>query len=228
MAAYPVPGEGRTPHVSEAVANEESRAERNASYEGDTELAGAIAILVQAAEARDPYGGNHPRSVSRLALRLDSKMGLARPHLDTLAVGALLHDVGKIGIPYSILLKPGRLTDGEYEIVERHSLLGVQVLESIGELSSYLPLVRHHHERFDGGGYPDGLKGKSIPLLARITFVVDAFDSIARDRSYRHGASQEHALGEILRNSGTQFDPEVVGALARLLKRGSRQSSSAG
>ncbi len=191
-------------------------------------MAEVVSALVEAAEVRDPYVGSHLRAVSRIALRLGSKMSLTRSQMDVLAAGALLHDVGKIGIPDSVLLKPGRLTDQEHEVMKQHPVLGARILESVRGLSSALPVVRHHHERFDGGGYPDGLRGEDIPLLARVVFVADALDSMVRDRYYRRGVSKEHALREILRNSGTQFDPGVVRALVEILEeQGNRQVGSA-
>ena len=210
-----------------AVVNEAPEAVRG-SLSGGGAMAEVVSVLVEAAEVRDPYVGSHLRAVSHIALRLGSKMALTRSQMDVLATGALLHDVGKIGIPDSVLLKPSRLTDEEHEVMKQHPILGVRMLKAVGGLSSVLPVVRHHHERFDGRGYPDGLQGESIPLLARVVFVADAFDSMVRDRTYRRGVSEEHALREILRNSGTQFDPEVVRALVELLEeQGNRQVGSA-
>lgn len=198
------------------------------SLSGSGAVAETVSAFVEAAEVRDPYIGSHLRAVSRMALLLGSKMALSRSQMEVLAAGALLHDVGKIGIPDSVLLKPGRLTDEEIEVMKQHPVLGVRILESVEGLSSTLPVVRHHHERFDGRGYPDGLQGESIPLLARVVLVADAFDSMVRDRYYRRGTSREHALGEILRKSGTQFDPEVVRALTEVLEeQGNRQAGSA-
>lgn len=169
------------------------------------------------------------RSVSRLALRIGLKISLPSDQLDALTLGAVLHDVGKIGVPDRILQKPGRLTDEEYQIIKRHPVLGARMLESVRELSPVVQAVRHHHERFDGKGYPGRLHGEDIPLAARIISVVDAFDSMIRERPYGYGISQETALEEIERNSGTQFDPRIVRALLEVVwELGDRQINSAG
>jgi diguanylate cyclase (GGDEF)-like protein/putative nucleotidyltransferase with HDIG domain len=185
--------------------------------------------LIEPLESRDPYIGDHLRSVSRLALRTGLKMSLPSDQLDALTLGALLHDVGKIGVPDRILQKPGRLTDEEYQVIKRHPVLGARMLESVRELASVVPAVRYHHERFDGKGYPERLRGEDIPLAARIIAVVDAFDSMIRERPYGYGISQEIALEEIEKNSGTQFDPRVVRALLEVVwELGDRQADSAG
>lgn len=186
--------------------------------EGDARVAGAILALVEAAEIRDPGAGEHLRAVSRIARRLGSKMALAHSQMGALVVGALLHDIGKIGIPDHVLRKPGHLSGEEYELMKQHPILGARILESVEGLSPALPVVRHHHERFDGNGYPDGLRGEEIPLIVRIAFVADAFDTMTRDRPYSPGTSEEAALEEIMRNSGIHFDPQVVRALEELLK----------
>jgi HD-GYP domain-containing protein (c-di-GMP phosphodiesterase class II) len=167
--------------------------------------------------------------VSRLALRIGLRMSLPSEQLDVLSLGALLHDVGKIGVPDRILQKPGRLTDEEYQIIKRHPVLGARMLSSVRELAPAVPVVRHHHERFDGKGYPEGLAGEDIPLAARIISVVDAFDSMIRERPYGYGISRETALEEIENNSGTQFDPQVVRALLEVVwELGDRWVDSAG
>jgi HD-GYP domain-containing protein (c-di-GMP phosphodiesterase class II) len=137
--------------------------------------------------------------------------------------------VGKIGVPDRILQKPGRLTDEEYQIIRRHPMLGARMLASVMELAPAVPVVRHHHERFDGKGYPEGLVGEDIPLTARIISVVDAFDSMVRERPYGYGISRDTALEEIENNSGTQFDPQVVRALLEVVwELGDRRVDSAG
>lgn len=186
--------------------------------EVETPITEAALALVEAAEVRAPNLGVHLRAVSRMARSLGVAMGVAREEIDLLAIGGLLHDIGKIGIPDSILLKAGSLTEGEYEIIKGHPILGARILESVGELSPVVPAVKHHHERFDGRGYPDGLKGEEIPLMARVVFVADAFDSMVRSRPYRYRISAQAALEEIERNSGTQFDPKVVSALRRVIE----------
>jgi HD-GYP domain-containing protein (c-di-GMP phosphodiesterase class II) len=156
-------------------------------------------------------------------------MSLPSDQLNALALGALLHDVGKIGVPDQILEKPGRLTDEEYEVIKRHPMLGVEMLAPVEELAPAVPVVRYHHERFDGGGYPDGLRGEDILLIARVVCVADAFDTMARDRPYGYGLSRRAALEEVERNSGTQFDPQIVRALLEAVwGLGDRRANSAG
>ena len=171
---------------------------------------------MEAVEAKDPYIKKHLRSVSDLALRIGREIALPEEQMDALANGALLHDVGKIGIPDSILQKSVSLTEEEYTEIKQHPALGVGILTPVEELASALPAVEHHHERFDGKGYPDGLRGEDIPLIARIVTVADAFDSMVRARPYGYGVSSEAALKEIEENSGTQFDPRIVGALLKV------------
>jgi HD-GYP domain-containing protein (c-di-GMP phosphodiesterase class II) len=164
-----------------------------------------------------------------MALRVGLKMSLPSEQLDALTLGALLHDVGKIGIPDRILHKPGRLTDEEYEIIKRHPALGARMVAPVKELAPAVPAVRYHHERFDGKGYPDGLRGEDIPLAARIVSVVDAYDSMLRERPYGYGISREAALEEIENNSGVQFDPGVVRTLLEMVRElEKRQVDSAG
>jgi HD-GYP domain-containing protein (c-di-GMP phosphodiesterase class II) len=154
---------------------------------------------------------------------------LSLDQLDALTLGALLHDVGKIGVPDPILHKPGRLTDEEYEIIKRHPVLGAEMLAPMEDLAPAVPAVRHHHERFDGRGYPDGLRGEDIPLVARIISVADAFDSMIRGRPYGYEISREAVLEEIEKGSGNQFDPRVVRALLEVVwEFGDRRADSAG
>lgn len=181
---------------------------------------GTVRVLVEATETKDSYLGDHMRAVSQLALSLGSEVALPTAQMDILGVGALLHDVGKIGVPESILRKPGRLTAEEYDVVKKHTVLGARILASEeGRLSAVLPAVKYHHERFDGKGYPEGLRGKDIPLIARIVSVADAFDNMVRDKPYRRSIPKKAALDEVVRNSGTQFDPEVVTALIAILEQ---------
>jgi HD-GYP domain-containing protein (c-di-GMP phosphodiesterase class II) len=199
------------------------------SVEGESQVLGIAWTLVEALEAKDPYIKEHLRAVSGLALRIGGEISLPGELMDALASGALLHDVGKIGIPDRILQKSGRLTEDEYAEIKRHPVLGVSILTPATELASALPVVKHHHERFDGKGYPDGLRGEDIPLIARIVSVADAFDSMIRARPYGYGISRKAALKEIEDNSGTQFDPRIVRVLLEVVYApGDRQADSAG
>ena len=197
--------------------------------EGEDRVLGIAWTLVEALEAKDPYIKEHLRAVSDLALRIGTEISLPGEQMEALASGALLHDVGKIGIPDRILQKSGRLTEDEYADIKRHPVLGVSILTPAKELAFALPVVKHHHERFDGTGYPDGLRGEDIPLIARIVSVADAFDSMIRTRPYGYGISRKAALREIEENSGTQFDPRIVRALLEgVYAPGDRRADSAG
>ena len=188
-----------------------------------------VRTLVEAAETKDPYIKEHLRAVSSLARRIGGKMSLPEGQMEALTNGALLHDVGKIGIPDRILQKTVGLTEEEYAEIKQHPVMGVGILTPVKELAPALPIVKHHHERFDGKGYPDGLLGEDIPLMARIVSVADAFDSMIRARPYGYGVSWRAALEEIEENSGTQFDPSVVGVLMQLMyAEGVSQVGSAG
>jgi HD-GYP domain-containing protein (c-di-GMP phosphodiesterase class II) len=185
--------------------------------------------LMEALEAKDPYIKEHLKAVSNLARQIGIEISLPQGQMEALTSGALLHDVGKIGVPDRILQKSGRLTDEEYAEIKRHPMLGVTILTPVRELAPALPVVRHHHERFDGKGYPDGLRGEDIPLIARIVSVADAFDSMVRARPYGYGISRKAALGEIEENSGTQFDPRIVRALLEVeYAPGDRRANSVG
>jgi HD-GYP domain-containing protein (c-di-GMP phosphodiesterase class II) len=182
-------------------------------FEDERRVLGIARTLVEAMEAKDPNIKEHLRSVSSLSLRIGREISLPEEQMAALANGALLHDVGKIGIPDRILQKTVRLTEEEYTVIKQHPDLGVGILTPVEEMESALPVVKHHHERYDGRGYPDGLQGEDIPLIARIVSVADAFDSMIRARPYGYGVSKETALEEINENSGTQFDPRIVGVL---------------
>jgi HD-GYP domain-containing protein (c-di-GMP phosphodiesterase class II) len=217
---------GRTERISGLPAGAQNP---DPFVEGENQVLGIAWTLVEALEAKDPYIKEHLRAVSGLALRIGSEISLPGEQLEALTSGALLHDVGKIGIPDRILQKAGRLTEDEYAEIKRHPVLGVSILTPATELASALPVVKHHHERFDGKGYPDGLRGEDIPLIARIVSVADAFDSMIRARPYGYGISRKAALREIEENSGTQFDPRIVRALLEVVYApGDRQADSAG
>jgi HD-GYP domain-containing protein (c-di-GMP phosphodiesterase class II) len=193
------------------------------------QVLGIAGTLVEALEAKDPYIKEHLRAVSNLALRIGSEISLPQGQMEALTSGAMLHDLGKIGIPDRILQKSGRLTEDEYAEIKRHPMLGVSILTPVRELAPALPAIRHHHERFDGKGYPDGLRGEDIPLIARVVSVADAFDSMVRARPYGYGISRKAALGEIEENSGTQFDPRIVRALLEVVYAPrDQQANSAG
>ncbi len=176
----------------------------------------ALRALVKTLEAKDPYTKEHSERVTEIALLIGREMGLSSEELESLKVAGHLHDIGKVGIKDYILLKPGRLTPEEYEIIKQHPLIGAEIVGHIGLLKQEVAIIKHHHERWDGRGYPDGLAGEEIPLLARVLAVADAFDAMTSVRPYRPPLPRETALQEILRHAGTQFDPLVAEAFARV------------
>jgi diguanylate cyclase (GGDEF)-like protein len=172
----------------------------------------AAASLAKAVDARDVYTGSHSERVSDLAVRVAERLGLAQELVELTRLAASLHDLGKLAIPEEILRKPGPLTDPERLVLERHPQIGYRMLESLG-VTPVAEWVLHHHERWDGTGYPDALQGEDIPLGARIIFVADAFDAMTNDRVYRRKLTVEAALAELESCAGTQFDPDAVAAL---------------
>ncbi|MBI5649770.1 MAG: GAF domain-containing protein [Chloroflexi bacterium] len=179
-----------------------------------------VRIIANAVEARDPYTAGHTNRVTHVALETAKELGWSREQIETLEVGALLHDVGKIGVRDLVLQKPGLLTEDEYAEMKRHPIVGAQMLEGVGALRPMLPYILYHQERYDGKGYPFGLAGKEIPTEGRLLAVVDTFDAMTSDRPYRKGLAIETAIAEIKRNRGTQFDPDVVDALLRVHANG--------
>ncbi len=188
--------------------------------------------LAAAIDARDPYTHGHTERVTQYALTIAEELkdipeALAYKNFrETLHIAALLHDVGKIGVPDSVLNKKGSLTKSEYEKVKEHTVTGAAILYPIRELGDVAREVRAHHERFEGNGYPDGLKGEEIPFLARIIAVADTFDAITSDRPYRQKKMAEVAVQIIKDNSGVQFDPIVVSAFLLVYRKGKMQSVS--
>jgi ribonuclease P protein subunit RPR2 len=175
-----------------------------------------VEALATAIEAKDHTTGGHIERVRRLGVLLAEEIVPRQAKDPQMAYGFLLHDIGKLSIPDSILRAPGRLTEEQWAMMRRHPEEGVRMLSNVPFLDKALDVVLHHHERWDGGGYPDGLKGKQIPLWARIFSVVDALDAMTADRPYRPGRTYANALDEIRRGAGTQFDPDVVAALERI------------
>ncbi|MBA2115680.1 HD-GYP domain-containing protein [Bremerella alba] len=171
-----------------------------------------VRALTSAIDAKDPYTCGHSDRVARLAVRLAQEMGLSSETLNLLYMAGLLHDVGKIGIDDSVLRKPGRLTDEEYEHIKLHPELGCNILSGLKQLEAVLPVVLHHHEQWDGNGYPHKLAGETIPKLARITAVADAYDAMSSDRPYRKGMPEDRVNQIFREGSGTQWDPEVIAA----------------
>jgi putative nucleotidyltransferase with HDIG domain len=178
-----------------------------------------ITILAQAVELRDPYTGGHTHRVTTYSLMLAREMELPEKDIELIRLGTPLHDIGKIGIKDEILMKPGRLTSEEFDEMKSHTVKGAAILATIPDLAPVIPIVRSHHERWDGKGYPDGLAGAGINQLARIVAVADAFDAMTSDRPYRKGMEAQKALAEVEKNIGLQFDPECAKAFLAIRER---------
>lgn len=207
--------------LAEAIAAQASLAVENASLYEDIERGyfSTVQALAKAIEVKDPYTRGHSEKVTTYALMIAEEMGLDERERQKLKYAATLHDIGKIGIAGRVLNKPGALTEEEYTHVKTHPLLGDSIVEPVEFLQEPRPIILHHHERYDGKGYPDGLKGEDIPLCARILSVADAFEAMRSDRPYRKALPLEEARQELVRNAGTQFDPEVVEVFLRILDR---------
>ncbi len=177
----------------------------------------AMESLSATVDARDAYTAGHSRRVQQLALAIGRELGLSQAELDLLGYAALFHDIGKLAIPDAILLKPAILTEDEWSLMQRHSDEGARIIDRLGFLNDAVPAIRHHHERFDGTGYPNRLQGEEIPLGARIIHVADALDSMLTTRIYRAARPALEAMEELKRAAGTQFCPRCVGALERVL-----------
>ena len=169
-----------------------------------------IEILRCTVEAKDAYTRGHSDRVSAYSVLIGEALGLPEEDLKTLKIGGLFHDIGKIGIPDSILLKTTKLDDEEYSEIKNHPAIGAHILSNATIFKDIIPIVKHHHERFDGRGYPGKLKGEEIPYFARIAAVADSFDAMTSKRSYRDSLPMDVVIEEIIKNSGTQFDPEIA------------------
>ena len=176
-----------------------------------------IQSLRYAVEAKDPYTRGHSDRVSEYAVLIGRKMGLPEDEIKTLQIGGLFHDIGKIGVPDTILQKEAKLTDDEYSQIKNHPSIGAHILGEAEAFKDIIPIVKHHHERFDGRGYPSRLSGEEIPLLARITAVADTFDAMTSKRSYRNALDIQYVKEEIERCKGTQFDPKIAEVFLEIL-----------
>jgi len=170
----------------------------------------SVKVLAEAIDAKDPYTRGHSDRVRRMSLRIANRLGFSEEKLESLEYGALLHDIGKIGIRDEILQKPGILNQGEYQSIQEHPLIGVKIVEGIDFFKDKIPMIRHHHERFDGKGYPDGLAGEAIPLEARVITVPDAFDAMNSVRPHSPSKPLQDVLTELERGKRTQFDPKIL------------------
>lgn len=179
-----------------------------------------VDALTTAIDAKDSYTCGHSERVAEISLAIAKDMKLSDEEQYIIHMAAHLHDVGKIGIPDSVISKPGRLTKEEFAIIKQHSVIGYQIVSKVKILACVSLIIRHHHERIDGGGYPDGLVNDEIPLGARIIAVADAFDAMTTKRIYRTNMSTCEALQELIRCSGTQFDIKIVAVFAQIVNSG--------
>jgi HD-GYP domain-containing protein (c-di-GMP phosphodiesterase class II)/HAMP domain-containing protein len=177
----------------------------------------AVRALANSLDAKDPYTRGHSERVALYSLEIGRKMNLSPDELKTLHIGALLHDIGKIGISESIINKTSRLTEEEFDLIRTHPVRGASIIEPAKFLKNKVPLIRYHHERFDGQGYPEGLKGDGIPMLARIVCVADSYDAMTSKRAYREPMGREAAMKELIKCSGSQFDAKVVTSFLEVL-----------
>ena len=180
-----------------------------------------ILSLALTIETRDAYTEGHCRRLSEYAVALGRQLALSEADLDALRSGGILHDIGKVGIPDAVLLKRGPLTPDEFEIMKQHTVIGERLCGTVGSLKRVRPIVRHHHERLDGTGYPDGLRGEAIPLLAQIVGVVDVFDALTTDRPYRLAATHEEACSELEEEAARGWrSADLVDRFTALLRAG--------
>lgn len=178
-----------------------------------------INTLVFILEGKDPYTRGHSERVTQYSIAIAKELGLSPKDVATIERAGKLHDIGKLGVDEAILCKPGPLTEKERAIINTHPQMGTAILESLDFLSKERVIIRHHHERYDGNGYPDRLRGEEIPIGARIMCLTDAFDAMKSKRSYRNPLPDEKVLSEIEKNAGTQFDPKIVAAFLSLIKK---------
>src|SRR5687767_1419089 len=184
--------------------------------------------LATAIDAKDQTTHCHVRRVQIYAAGMGEVLGLSKDEISALKAGALLHDIGKLAVPAHIINKPGRLTSAEFDKMKIHTTVGAQILSRVNFPYPVAPIVRHHHEQWDGQGYPDGLKAEQIPIAARVISVVDCFDSIREDRPFRRGMTRDEAIAFLLRGSGNHFDPKVVELFIEHLPRFESQIAAAG
>jgi putative nucleotidyltransferase with HDIG domain len=178
----------------------------------------SLSMIAQAIDAKDPYTAMHSRNVSEISMRIARRMRLPESEVRKLRIGGLLHDIGKIGVSAQIIRKPAGLTSNEQLAMREHPVVSANIMKPVELLAEAAELVRHHHEHYDGSGYPDGLAGSAIPLGSRIILVADAYDAMTTDRPYRKGRSTEEALAVLREHAGRQFDAKVVTALEEVLQ----------
>lgn len=185
-----------------------------------------ITIIVNALDAKDSYSEGHSRRVAAYSTMIANRLGLPEDEVRNIHIVALLHDIGKIGVPDSVLKKPGKLTDEEFALMKQHTLVGSDILKDIDMIPGVDIGTKYHHERYDGRGYPEGLKGEEIPYIARIIAVADAFDAMTSNRVYRKHLTYEKVMSELKKGEGTQFDPEIAKVMEQLILEGAVRDMS--
>jgi HD-GYP domain-containing protein (c-di-GMP phosphodiesterase class II) len=191
--------------------------ENAALYDDLTTMAlGTLEALTAAIDAKDTYTSGHSQRVAHLTQLLAKQVGLDEHTIGRMHIAGLVHDIGKIGVPEAVLTKPGKLTEAEFDWIRKHPEIGYRILKDIPQLHDILPGVLYHHERFDGRGYPEGIAGDDIPLVARLISLADAFDAMSSTRTYRATLSRPEVLQEIVDCAGTQFDPELAPIFVKL------------
>lgn len=211
-------GRGRVCRFEQTMSEDEAADPHHLQFALKDGSLDTIQALAAAVDAKDPYTQGHSRRVAEYASALGEQIGLSANEIDLIYTTGTLHDVGKIGVPDSILKKPSRMSEEEREVMETHPVLGEVIVRKAPQLAPTLPGVRNHHERWDGKGYPDKLAGNAIPFIARILAVADTYDAMTSDRPYRKGLSVEVALGEIAKGAGTQFDPALAPAFVEMMR----------
>ncbi|MFQ5927747.1 MAG: diguanylate cyclase, partial [Terriglobia bacterium] len=204
----------RLEYITESPAGDGGQAD-----ELPTPVLETVTSLAFAIDAKDHYTQGHSQNVARYSIALGRHLGLAEKSVEELHLAAILHDVGKFGIPERVLHKPSPLDPDEFEIMKEHAVLGARILEPLRTIPAIQKIVRHHHEYFDGTGYPDGLKGERIPLASRIIAIADAFDTMVTERTYKRSRTREEAFAELQRGAGTQFDPKLVKGFIKALTK---------
>jgi putative nucleotidyltransferase with HDIG domain len=206
--------------ILSTLANQTAVALENARLYDDLEATfmQTVGALANAIDMRDSYIGSHSEWIARWAAEIARRLGCSAQEVQAVYWGGLLHDIGKIGIGDAILNKPGKLDASEWETIRKHTILGAQIISPIKKLANVAPLIEFSHERYNGSGYPHGLRGEEIPLGARIIGVVDSYSAMRDERPYKKPASHEEAIAELQRNSGVLFDPQVVDLFVALLQ----------
>lgn len=177
-----------------------------------------VSTLSKAVDARDPYTAGHSERVALISFKIAEKLGFVKKELENIELAAQFHDIGKIGVPDSILLKTDKLTDIEFALIKEHPLIGTNILSNIEFLKETLQMILHHHENYDGSGYPFGISGTEIPIGARIISIADTYDAMTSDRPYRKALSHEEAVQEIMRCKGTQFDAKIIDKASEVIQ----------